>query len=964
MSVKKFKFVSPGVKIQETDNSQLPRQSRQVGPVVIGRARRGPGLRPVTVDSFSEFIEVFGEPVAGGQGEDVWRNGNLTSPMYGTYAAQAWLRNATPLSYVRLMGAQHTDATTAGKAGWETKTSAGVSNDYGTTDAYGGAYGLFVIDSGSNDSLTSADPNPLTGALAAIFYINEGSIVLSGTRRDGTTTTGSTAALIKSVGGDKEFRAEIRNESGTLLKKTTFNFDINSPKYIRKVFNTNPTLCNSSVTTAANLEKYWLGPTFDRHLATYCTGSTQYGVLLALEGDTSSKSGADFRMGFQSPKTGWFFSQDIQSVSGAANSYQPEEMTKLFRLVGRDGNDWVQKNLKVSIEDIKVSNNQSDPYGSFTVVLRLASDSDNAVRIVESFTNCNLNPYSSDYIAKKIGDKYLSWSDYDRRYREVGNYDNQSKFVRVEMNSDVDAGATNPLFLPYGVYGPVRHRGFTILSASAAQTLYSSTTGNSFTQVFAQGNNEIVRSAGTADGFVDVGDGATHFTGAFLFPALQIRSSSADGNISNPQDAYFGLDNSLNSTSVRVDPGYGDYVGVLPAGYDSYDESAPDTEYSWIFTLDDLSGSGVDAVYSSGSRAAGTSFTATGSANYRTVLDHGFNRFTSPLFGGFDGLDIQEKEPFNNTDLEDGTATTNYAWNSLKRAFDCVADPEVVESNIMTVPGITNETLTDSLIKVCEDRGDSLCIVDPKGGFVPGTENTSGDSSTANRGEVSTTVTNIRNRGLNTSYACAYYPWVQIRDSESNATLWCPPSVVALGTMASSQRRTDVWFAPAGFNRGGLTEGSAGIPVVGVKEKLTSKQRDELYEAGINPIASFPAEGIVIWGQKTLQVTPSALDRINVRRLMIYVKKEISRMANSILFDPNVKITWNRFLSKVNPFLRSVQNRLGLEDFKVKLDETTTTPDLVDRNTMYARIYLKPTKAIEFIGLDFVISNSGASFDD
>jgi hypothetical protein len=161
-----------------------------------------------------------------------------------------------------------------------------------------------------------------------------------------------------------------------------------------------------------------------------------------------------------------------------------------------------------------------------------------------------------------------------------------------------------------------------------------------------------------------------------------------------------------------------------------------------------------------------------------------------------------------------------------------------------------------------------------------------------------------------------------------------------------------------------LTEGSAGIPVIQTRTRLSSKERDDLYEANINPIATFPSEGIVIFGQKTLQVTPSALDRINVRRLLIYLKKEISRISATILFDQNVPATWNRFLSKVDPFLRSVQSRLGLTDYRVILDESTTTPELVDRNIMYAKIFLKPARAIEFIALDFVITNSGAGFED
>ena len=225
-------------------------------------------------------------------------------------------------------------------------------------------------------------------------------------------------------------------------------------------------------------------------------------------------------------------------------------------------------------------------------------------------------------------------------------------------------------------------------------------------------------------------------------------------------------------------------------------------------------------------------------------------------------------------------------------------------------------------------------------------------------------ITDMQNRGLNSSYGATYYPWVQIRDTMTGQSVWCPPSVVALGAMSYGQKSQELWFAPAGFTRGGLTEGRGGLPVSAVSYRLTSKERDKLYEANINPIASFPNEGIVIFGQKTLQVTPSALDRINVRRLMIYVKREIAKMAATLLFDQNVTSTWNKFLSRVNPFLGSVKGRLGLMDFKVVLDSTTTTPDLIDRNIMYAKIFLKPAKAIEFIAIDFVITDSGAAFED
>jgi phage tail sheath protein FI len=219
-----------------------------------------------------------------------------------------------------------------------------------------------------------------------------------------------------------------------------------------------------------------------------------------------------------------------------------------------------------------------------------------------------------------------------------------------------------------------------------------------------------------------------------------------------------------------------------------------------------------------------------------------------------------------------------------------------------------------------------------------------------------------------TSYAATYYPPVRLRDTVGggNDVTVVAPSVAAIGAMAFSDANSQgPWFAPAGFNRGGIgvLGGSAGPRVVGTVEHLTKRDRDDLYEQNVNPIARFPAVGeIVIFGQKTLQQTPSALDRINVRRLMIYLKKRIGRVANTILFDQNVQTTWFRFKDRADAILSDVKSRFGITEYKLVLDETTTTADLVDRNIMYAKIFIKPARAIEFIAIDFVITRSGVEF--
>jgi len=293
-----------------------------------------------------------------------------------------------------------------------------------------------------------------------------------------------------------------------------------------------------------------------------------------------------------------------------------------------------------------------------------------------------------------------------------------------------------------------------------------------------------------------------------------------------------------------------------------------------------------------------------------------------------------------------------------------VSDPDDVQMNAITIPGITEEAVTNYLLDTAEDRADTLAIIDVPYAYTPDTEAT-GSSESRNQNNTPTSAANdLAGRSINNSYGATYYPWVRILDNNNNQTLWAPPSVAALGVLSNTDRLQAPWFAPAGFTRGGLSEGAAGVPVLDVSRRLTSDDRDKLYENNINPIAKFPAEGIVIFGQKTLQQTASALDRINVRRLMIYLKREISFIASRLLFAPNAQATWDRFLGQAEPVLRDVKAQFGIEDFRLILDESTTTPDLIDRNIMYAKLYVKPTRAVEFFAIDFIITNSGASFED
>jgi len=211
---------------------------------------------------------------------------------------------------------------------------------------------------------------------------------------------------------------------------------------------------------------------------------------------------------------------------------------------------------------------------------------------------------------------------------------------------------------------------------------------------------------------------------------------------------------------------------------------------------------------------------------------------------------------------------------------------------------------------------------------------------------------------LDTNYAATYYPWVKIVDRNTNLPIWVPPSVVLVGTIAFTDKVAHEWFAPAGLNRGGLTT------VTEAQTRLTHSERDDLYEDRVNPIASFPGQGVCVWGQKTLQGRPSALDRVNVRRLLIKLKKFIASSSRYLVFEQNSTATRNRFLNIVNPFLESVQANSGLSAFRVVMDDSNNTPDVVDRNQLVGQIFIQPTRTAEFIVLDFVVQPTGAAFPE
>ena len=288
------------------------------------------------------------------------------------------------------------------------------------------------------------------------------------------------------------------------------------------------------------------------------------------------------------------------------------------------------------------------------------------------------------------------------------------------------------------------------------------------------------------------------------------------------------------------------------------------------------------------------------------------------------------------------TNTQGLASSDYTTAFNILKNTDEYRFATLTAPGIYNKDYASAVaeaIELCEGRGDAFFIADM----------VAYDKTVAN--------VTAESGKLNTNFAGTYWPWVQVPSTELSKNVWVPASTVMQGVYAANDRIAAPWFAPVGLNRGGL-------PVVRTEFKINQKLRDTLYDNKVNPIATFPRVGPVAYGQKTLQTKASALDRINVRRLLISLKNFIGDTSKNLVFEQNTTVTRNKFLNAVNPFLESVQQRQGLYAFRVVMDETNNTAEAIDRNQLVGQIFIQPTKTAEFIILDYTIQPTGATFND
>ena len=608
---------------------------------------------------------------------------------------------------------------------------------------------------------------------------------------------------------------------------------------------------------------------FSDFLASAPTGS---GALISAS-FVSSLNLSGSNGGYRPARTPYITSQLISGQSPKA----------LFRAVTlSDGTD-TNTQVKIGIinQALPTVNASGNVYGTFTLLVRDFNDTDQRPIVLESYNNLTLDPNSSDFIARRIGDRYNQISTVDNSIKVLGDYANVSKYIRIELDADVKNGGTSYALFP---------KGFQAVTET--------------------------------------------FVGQFSLPSASFVTQYLVINGAYNTKAYYGWDFATNDNK--------NYLKPLPSG------SAAGNNVN--FNLDNCffhpSASAVDSTtsgFTGGASISGSTLKGLDISNqlkFSIPFQDGFNG-DDPAVPKYVGADIRG---LNTQGLDCSTANAlgSQAYN---KALNIIQNSEQYDMNLLVTPGITianHSSVVAKAIDVAETRGDTFYIADP----------------VIQNQSLAAAVSTVTGAGIDSSYVGTYWPWIKIIDTDKNKPVWVPPSVVLPNIYAYNDNVAFEWFAPAGLNRGGITE------AVDVETKLTFSQRDALYDAKINPIATFPGQGICVWGQKTLQVKSSALDRINVRRLLIAMKKFIASSTRYLVFENNTTETRQRFLNIVNPYLERVKARQGLYAFRVVMDETNNTPDVIDRNQMYGQIFLQPAKTAEFIVLDFNILPTGASFEN
>ena len=840
--------------------------------------------------------------------------------------------------------------------------------------------GVFLTLSASIPGITSSAPTSTTlGTSATSLGSALGSVILSS---DGTPKQEATIYLNGHKGSDARY-------PNTL----TISFDPTSNNYFAKSLNSDPAKIQEA--------GHFLYANWEVHPAlAVVTGS----------GVVDPSRGAGTSIGNGSEPSAFLITSSLGRNVGSTNvpNYESFEdrfthavspwtisqkfggkAQDLFRLHALDDGAGNSTRFKVSIENLTPSTDPLNKYGSFTVMLREWTDRDQDKKNLpnEVYNGVNLDPSSDRYIAKVIGDVY-AYFDFDREESQQklvveGNYENRSSFVRVEVHPDIENGFVDPVAMPMGFRG-ISHL---ITSGSAPMQSF----GVSENAVLAVDNfskmaltpplpfrkkitseaewtsKEQVNSKLYWGVQFEHPEALTKKNGSVL-PNGSLRSFAKYFPSFAVSDASFLVGNNTGAADTAA-------LGVIDA----------DRFCNNLFTLENVqvvTGSNglanpskwTKAVYVRNGNPGSTNLTELGTDSDKVRAfkvddissNKQFAKFSFIMQGGSDGVNIfdADESAINNTavaadmnasagrGLENGPNVRTYI-----KAIEVMKSTVNVDIQLLAIPGLREPIITDAATLAVEERFDAMYVMD----IEQKDENGKMVTSDTQLPSVIQSVDNFVNRSVDSSFAAAYFPDILYRDP-TGVNMQVPPSVLVLGALSLNDAVGHPWFAPAGFSRGALPPAALEPRV-----RLGQSDMDKLYEVSINPIVAFPSGirsgtnpkgGIVVWGQKTLQVAASALDRVNVRRLLIDIRRQVRDIAQTILFEQNREATLARFSAAVTPRLQRVQALSGLERFKVVIDSSTTTQDDIQNNTIRGKIFVQPTKSIEFVSLDFVVANN------
>lgn len=987
-------FKSAGVKTREIDLSQPSR----TGPVgipagIIGTAQEGPAFVPLTFANYSDFITTFGAS---------------DGKKFGPIAVSQWLSNAQAVTYMRILGAGDGKQrnTTTGKVtnagftvGNKIVQESGVigNNAYansGTGDYPGRVYflGTFMSESAGSTVFSSAGIQTNVSAsaiLRGVLLAPSGVILhLSGNstadtaaplksqtaRSAGNTVMGRKGGLTGSLNlATQEFVMLMNGYSNTDVSKNTHitaSLDMTAPNYFANVFNRDPLKIEE--------EGHLLYGHYDIYpdiaavtgsgvlgLGEYSksSGKTKEDIVFLLtssilHGATATNVPVyeDFEDRFSHAKTPFVISQNY----GAS----PKDLFRIHLLSAGEG---VANKYKFSIENIRKSTSTKDRYGTFDLLVRRFDDTDEEPKVLESFRGMSLNPGSDRYIGRVIGDQHIYFNfDVAQSSQKLivdGNHPVRSRYIRVEIATDVAEGNIDAGALPLGFRGPNHLLTNGMVSSVKDAAFNPATVAGDITEPPIPYRETVAQGVGIqkrSDGRLFWGVNTTR------------KTSLTQPNLVGLQDKSFQTFVKHFPTHRLDYPNFsvGNNAGVADIGSSILDS---DRFNNNKFSLENISvrtgsdGKADPEYWLSASYVRNGTISANAALKTRgfevtdleKVGNIKFAKFTFMAQGGFDGVNIfdEEKSQLTNTavkrEMDDSSSAgvSDSTVAAYRKAIDIMGSKTDVDIQVLANPGIRHASVTDYGIQKVEDRFDAIYLMDIEERDQVNTVIT----SSIQKPHVLNTVTSFKNRALDSSFAAAYFPDVVVNDPDTRTLVQVPPSVAVLGAYSLNDRVAHPWYAPAGFARGALNS----VEMASVR--LNRTNLDDLYEADINPITAFPGTGVTIWGQKTLQSANSALDRINVRRLLIDVRRKVRNIANTLLFEPNREETLEKFTALVNPILQRVQEQSGVERYKAVIDTSTTTQADVENNTIRGKIFLQPTRSVEFVALDFVVTNAGSN---